>query len=148
MIGKLIDLVLKLVEMRFGSRATLVRDLIALHEALQNCHEKYLVLEKVPPEDATAKAQAETEHEIATTRLIESLRGFEQLLTMLAPNDTWDTLTSYAKSEAQVHARNIMRELIELSFRDDKASDYETAINTLREYMRENLKPEEIYGKG
>ena len=55
MISKLVDLVLKFAEMRFGARPVLVRDLKALHDALEDCHKKYLAIGAIPIDDEASR---------------------------------------------------------------------------------------------
>ena len=146
MFGKLIDLILKFAEMRYGPRAVLVRDLKSLHSSLEDCQAKYKAMKAIDDSASDAFANAEREHRDATKTLIAALSKFEELFKMHAPDGIWQELNSYVRLEKMVHPKETFLVVVHDSVPAGGSGDYDTALEKLRTYIRDNLKPEEVQG--
>ena len=130
--------------MKYGPRANLVRDLTALHNAMEQCHAKYRVLTSTPEENSEAYANAKADHLSETKELLDSLSRIENTMKIHAPKGTWESLNDYGGLEAIVHPKSFGK-MADDAILDQGSGDYESAIESLREYIRANLKPEEVH---
>ena len=152
MLSKLVDVLIKFLTTHYSDRASYVRSLKELDAALRDCHSDYTAYAKrataVDDSDSSSITDSDVTklkdvHKKSVDRLLKALGELSQVFEIYDP-ELKDRLDTYGAMEAVVH-EDPTKEYLEESISNSDASDFEKASSALHDYIKSQIKPEELH---